>query len=203
MTATARREMLYLSPLCFICASPSVHFNSRHDRCSAQIIVHSGRGTAYPAYLPSSHSHCLLGQVSCLTPKEMINRERPSNYHWASSQTLKLTNLCPFSFSPQAMCDRGPELKFSSINNIHSLSFTISKQWESGMNALDIADIQLWWTEWRLSTHNAFALPYWVVYFWLIVCCQASKLLKWSNKQEAILLRASKTVPQYVFIQLK
>lgn len=74
------------------------------------------------------------------------------------------------------MCDRGPELKFSSINNIYSLSFTISKQWESGMNALDIADIQLWWTEWRLS---ALALPYWVVYFWLIVCCQASKLLKW------------------------
>lgn len=168
--------MLYLSPLCCMCGSPSVHFNSSRDRCSAGIIVHSNRRTAFPAYLPSSHSYWLLGQVSCFTPREMINQERaqwlPLSFQPdLTTRKTHIAFLFFFILSPPAMHERGSELKFSSINNIHSLSLTISQQWQCGMNALDSADIQLWWIEWRLSAHNAIALPHWAVYFGLIVCC--------------------------------
>lgn len=78
---TVNKKMLCLSPLCCMCRSPSVHFNSKCDRCSAGIIVHIDRGIAFAAYLPSSHSYWLLGQVSCFTPKGMINQERPGDYH--------------------------------------------------------------------------------------------------------------------------
>lgn len=84
-----KKTTLYLPPLSCMCGSPSVHFNSKRDGCSAGIIVHGDRGIAFPAYLPSSHSYWLLGQVSCLTPKEVINQERHGDYHWASSQMLK------------------------------------------------------------------------------------------------------------------
>lgn len=105
-------------------------------------------------------------------PGKWLTRRGPNDYRWASSQISRLAKPTSFFyFVPPAMHARGSELKFSSINNIHSLSLTISQQWECGMNALDSADIQLWWIEWRLSVHNAIALPHWAVYFGLIVCC--------------------------------
>lgn len=39
------------------------------------------------------------------------------------------------------------------------------------------------------------ALPCWVVYFWLYCLLPATKLLKWSNKLDAILPSASKNSP--------
>lgn len=158
--------MLYLSPLCCLCGSPSVHFNS------VGIIVHSDRGTTFPAYLPTSHSYCLLGQVSCFTPKEMINQKRPKDYQWASSQisqTYKATSILILTVS--IYVSGAPKLKFSSINNIHSLSFTISQQWGCRMNVLDSADIQLWWSEWWLSVQNAFCSSLLVCLF-LAYCLQ-------------------------------
>lgn len=62
-----------------------------------------------------------------------------------------------FNFVHELKRERGSELKFSRIDNIHSPGLTISQQWERGMTALDGADIQLWWIEWRLSVHNAVA----------------------------------------------
>lgn len=162
-----------------VCGSPSFRFNGECDGGSGGggIIVRGDRGIAFPGLIlrVAIHIGYLAENLASHTQgSDKKPREATLITTQLAAQKKKKTKKNPtsiFNFLSRGHlheCDS--ELKFSSINNIHSASLTISQQWGCGMNAFA-------WFNYdglndRLSPHNSVALPYWAAYFGPIVCCQ-------------------------------
>lgn len=86
----------FICPLCPACVGVHVLISIECDRCSAGLLCTVIEELHFQLIFWGSHSYWLLGWVSLFTPKEMINQERPSDYHWASSQILQ--NHIHFNF---------------------------------------------------------------------------------------------------------